>query len=94
MKKLLRQALTSVPLQFPQAGCTTIPFGLLTTTKSSSSYTMLISIFSGYMVSETTGKLAETHFEVIERFKDYCLVKFELKTGLQHTLRCLQNFSN
>ena len=47
-----------------------------------------------YMVSETTGKLAETHFEVIERFKDYCLVKFELKTGRTHQIRVHSKFLN
>ena len=47
-----------------------------------------------YMISETTGKLAETHFEVIERFKDYCLVKFELKTGRTHQIRVHSKFLN
>ena len=47
-----------------------------------------------YTVSETTGKLAETHFEVIERFKDYCLVKFELKTGRTHQIRVHSKFLN
>ena len=32
-------AFTSVPLQFPRRGCTTSPFGLLTTSRSSSSWT-------------------------------------------------------
>ncbi len=41
-----------------------------------------------YMVSLTNqGKYAETHYTVLERFKDYCLVKFELKTGRTHQIR-------
>ncbi len=47
-----------------------------------------------YMVSEATGKFAETHFEVMERFKDYCLVKFELKTGRTHQIRVHSKFLN
>ena len=33
------------------------------------------------------GRNAETHFEVVERFANYTLVKFELKTGRTHQIR-------
>lgn len=47
-----------------------------------------------YTVSETNGKLAETHYQVVERFKNYCLVKFELKTGRTHQIRVHSKFLN
>lgn len=33
------------------------------------------------------GRNAETHYEVVERFASYTLVKFELKTGRTHQIR-------
>lgn len=33
------------------------------------------------------GRNAETHFEVLERFANYTLVRFELKTGRTHQIR-------
>lgn len=33
------------------------------------------------------GRNAETHYEVVERFANYTLVKFELKTGRTHQIR-------
>ena len=33
------------------------------------------------------GRNAETHFEVVERFANYTLVRFELKTGRTHQIR-------
>lgn len=36
---------------------------------------------------EGRGKLAITHYEVVERFKGYTLVHFELKTGRTHQIR-------
>lgn len=33
------------------------------------------------------GRNAETHFEVVERFSKYTLVRFELKTGRTHQIR-------
>lgn len=48
-----------------------------------------------YTVSENnTGKIAETHYKVIKRFKDYCLVQFELKTGRTHQIRVHSKFLN
>lgn len=35
----------------------------------------------------TKGKLAITEYKVIERYKDYCLVQFNLKTGRTHQIR-------
>lgn len=40
-----------------------------------------------FAVVETGGKYAETHYKVITRFKEYCLVEFELKTGRTHQIR-------
>ena len=40
-----------------------------------------------FAVVETGGKYAETHYTVLKRFKDYCLVQFELKTGRTHQIR-------
>lgn len=34
-----------------------------------------------------SGRNAETHYEVVERFANYTLVKFELKTGRTHQIR-------
>lgn len=42
-------------------------------------------------VSET-GKKAITHYHVIERFKDYCLVEFVLETGRTHQIRVHSKF--
>ena len=36
---------------------------------------------------QSSGKRAITHFEVLERFKGYCLVKFSLQTGRTHQIR-------
>lgn len=33
------------------------------------------------------GRYAETHFKVLERYRRYCLVEFELKTGRTHQIR-------
>ena len=33
------------------------------------------------------GKFAETHFKVLERYRSFCLVEFELKTGRTHQIR-------
>lgn len=35
----------------------------------------------------TKGKKAITYYKVLERFKGYCLVEFELKTGRTHQIR-------
>lgn len=41
-----------------------------------------------FKVSKTSeGKLAITHFKVLERFNGYCLVEFQLKTGRTHQIR-------
>ena len=40
-----------------------------------------------FTVVETGGKYAETHYTVLKRFKEYCLVQFELKTGRTHQIR-------
>lgn len=40
-----------------------------------------------FAVVETGGKYAETHYTVVKRFKEYCLVQFELKTGRTHQIR-------
>ncbi len=40
-----------------------------------------------FAVIETGGKYAETHYTVLKRFKEYCLVQFELKTGRTHQIR-------
>ena len=39
------------------------------------------------MAVSTTGKLAITHYKVLERYKDYCLVEFVLETGRTHQIR-------
>ena len=33
------------------------------------------------------GRFAETHFRVLERYRGYCLVEYELKTGRTHQIR-------
>lgn len=38
-------------------------------------------------VKTDSGKRAITHYSVIERFKDYCLVEFVLETGRTHQIR-------
>ncbi len=38
-------------------------------------------------VTKDGGRYAETHFKVLERYKKYCLVEFELKTGRTHQIR-------
>ncbi|MBQ8749580.1 MAG: RluA family pseudouridine synthase [Clostridia bacterium] len=39
------------------------------------------------VVDETKGKLAITNYQVIERFKGYTFVEYELKTGRTHQIR-------
>ena len=51
-------ALTNVPFAWPAAGCTTIPFGLLTTKRSASSYRISKGIASGKTSNPTgSGKI-------------------------------------
>lgn len=38
-------------------------------------------------VSRDSGRYAETHYKVLERYKKHCLVEFELKTGRTHQIR-------
>lgn len=40
-----------------------------------------------FTVVESGGKVAETHYKVLQRYKEYCLVEFELKTGRTHQIR-------
>ncbi len=47
-----------------------------------------------FTVVENGGKIAETHYKVIKRFKDYCLVEFELKTGRTHQIRVHSKYLN
>lgn len=47
-----------------------------------------------FTVVESGGKYAETHYKVLKRFKDYCLVEFELKTGRTHQIRVHSKFLN
>ena len=42
---------------------------------------------SGKVVVNRSGKPCETHYEVIEQFRDYALVEFDLKTGRTHQIR-------
>jgi len=42
---------------------------------------------SGKVVVNRSGKPSETHYEVIEQFRDYALVEFDLKTGRTHQIR-------
>jgi len=44
-----------------------------------------------YTVSETEGKFAETHFEVIEEYDFTSLIKLNLKTGRTHQIRVHMN---
>ena len=47
-----------------------------------------------YAVVENGGKYAETHYKVLKRYKEYCLVEFELKTGRTHQIRVHSKFLN
>ena len=38
-------------------------------------------------VSNDTGRIAITHFKVLERFRNYTLMEYELKTGRTHQIR-------
>ena len=38
-------------------------------------------------VTREGGRYAETHYKVLERYRKYCLVEFELKTGRTHQIR-------
>lgn len=38
-------------------------------------------------VTAIGGRYAETHYKVLERFRGYCLVEYELKTGRTHQIR-------
>ena len=38
-------------------------------------------------VTRDGGRFAETHYKVLERYRKYCLVEFELKTGRTHQIR-------
>ncbi|MGK0365096.1 MAG: 23S rRNA pseudouridine1911/1915/1917 synthase [Saprospiraceae bacterium] len=42
---------------------------------------------SGKVVVNKAGKACETHYEVIEQFRDYAIVEFDLKTGRTHQIR-------
>ena len=44
-----------------------------------------------FTVSETEGKFAETHFEVIEEYDFTSLIKLNLKTGRTHQIRVHMN---
>ncbi len=44
------------------------------------------------MAVSDTGKKAITHYNVLERFKDYCLVEFVLETGRTHQIRVHSKF--
>lgn len=46
------------------------------------------------MCISSTGKTAITHYEVIEEFKDYSLVKFSLETGRTHQIRVHAKYIN
>ena len=39
------------------------------------------------MCVSSTGKIAITHYNVLERFKDFCFVEFVLETGRTHQIR-------
>ena len=39
------------------------------------------------MAVKDEGKIAITNYKVVQKFKDYCLVQFELKTGRTHQIR-------
>ncbi|MDE6967083.1 MAG: RluA family pseudouridine synthase, partial [Clostridia bacterium] len=38
-------------------------------------------------VTREGGRYAETHFKVLERYRKYCLMEYELKTGRTHQIR-------
>lgn len=42
---------------------------------------------SGKVVVNKTGKVCETHYEIIEQFRDYAVAEFDLKTGRTHQIR-------
>lgn len=42
---------------------------------------------SGKVVVNRSGKPSVTHYEVVEQFRDYALVEFDLKTGRTHQIR-------
>ncbi|MCF6271333.1 MAG: RluA family pseudouridine synthase, partial [Melioribacteraceae bacterium] len=44
-----------------------------------------------YTVSESEGKYAETHYEILEEFEFASLVKLQLKTGRTHQIRVHMN---
>ena len=43
-------------------------------------------------VSNDTGRIAITHFKVLERFRNYTLMEYELKTGRTHQIRVHSKF--
>ena len=43
-------------------------------------------------VSNNSGRVAITHFKVLERFKNYTLMEYELKTGRTHQIRVHSKF--
>lgn len=47
-----------------------------------------------FTVVENGGKFAETHYKVLQTYKDFCLVEFELKTGRTHQIRVHAKYLN
>lgn len=47
-----------------------------------------------FAVVENGGKYAETHYKVLNRYREYCLVQFELKTGRTHQIRVHSKYLN
>ena len=45
-------------------------------------------------VSNTSGRVAITHYKVLERFKNYTYMEYELKTGRTHQIRVHSKFIN
>lgn len=45
-----------------------------------------------FVVREGEGKLAITHYKVLQRFKGYTLMEYELKTGRTHQIRVHSSF--
>ena len=45
-------------------------------------------------VSNSTGRVAITHYKVLERFKNYTYMEYELKTGRTHQIRVHSKFIN
>lgn len=45
-----------------------------------------------FVVKDGEGKLAITHFKVLQRFKGYTLMEYELKTGRTHQIRVHSSF--